>query len=441
MSRLRLAAALAAAGLLACGGQSSSSLGSFGNTLPQATGPGDAENLFPDSQGCTWSYAVSFTGAGSEPSSYFDTVSVTGTKAIDGQLASVFLESNSDGNGTPLESYYLKNSGGLAYLGDDDTSDALSAEMSPYLEATFPVTPGTVAHFSKSGINFGEDLDGDGKPETTDITFTATIDDFEPLTIGMGSFARTLKFTQSIVGTVTLSASGQTIPYSATVTNWTAPNVGLLRSIETIALETATAAQTTDARGYFVNGAGGGIVGPYPVASGLAPGDSNYADPGPPALAADGQNFIAIAANDLGMRAMVFDVKGAPFASLPLAGGATPVAAFDGTNYWVVFSESNGMGGFTCLAQRITPAGALLDATSIPMVAGTLTSGPHGPFGLAFGGEYGLLVYTQFNASTSQNDMFGVLVAPSGTTAGGPFPIAATGSPLVLAVPMASASR
>lgn len=106
----------------------------FGNSLPPSTGAGDVENFFPDAPGTSWNYfaTVDNPPAGA-PSSFMDSVTVTGTKAIGGQTASVFLNSNPSGDGIPLEGYYYKNAGGVAFLGTNDVTDMITAGMVPYI--------------------------------------------------------------------------------------------------------------------------------------------------------------------------------------------------------------------------------------------------------------------------------------------------------------------
>lgn len=237
------------------GGGGATSGTSVGNSLPPSTGAGDAENFFPDAQGTFWNYFATVTNplAGA-PSSFMDSVSVTGTKAMGGQTASVFLNSNPSGSGIPLEGYYYKNAGGVAFLGTNDVTDTITAGTVPYIVGLFPVTPGVVANFGRNGLDFGEDLDGDGINETVNLTLTSTIIGFEPLALGIGSFARTVKNSEAITGSVVLSQSRISVPFSSTSTRWAAPGIGVIKTTQSATVESISTSETMEARGYTSNG-------------------------------------------------------------------------------------------------------------------------------------------------------------------------------------------
>ncbi len=265
---------------------------SFGNSLPPSTGAGDVENFFPNGVGTSWNYFATVTNpTAGAPSSYMDSVTVTGTKPVGGQTASVFLESNPSGSGIPLEDYYFKNAGGVAFLGSNDVTDKITAGIVPYIVMLFPVGPGVVADFNKNGLDYGSDLDGDGINETMNLTLTSAIVDFEPLNIGIGSFARTVKSNNALTGSVILSRSKTSIPFSATSTSWSAPGIGLLKASQSTAVLSTTTGETMEARGYTSNGVAHGFDLPFTVASNLPLNVLPFNDP--PALATDGQNFLA----------------------------------------------------------------------------------------------------------------------------------------------------
>ena len=139
---------LALLALVDCGGGPTS----FGNTTPPSSGPGDVESFFPNATGnVTYFDATSQTGGPAVE--FFETATVTGQKTVLGQPATVFLETTSDNPSRGLEGYYYKNAGGVAYMGDNDPTDVFSIGLAPYIEALFPLATGTVAHFSKSGVN------------------------------------------------------------------------------------------------------------------------------------------------------------------------------------------------------------------------------------------------------------------------------------------------
>lgn len=398
---------------------------SFGNSLPPSTGPGDVENFFPNAQGTSWNYFATVANpsaiAGAPPT-YMNSVTVTGTKTIGGQTASVFLESNPSGSGIPLEGYYLKNAGGVAYLGNNNLADKITAGIVPHIVGLFPAAPGVVANFTKNGLDYGVDVDGDGVNETMNLTLTSATIGFEPLSIGVGSFARTVKNSETVTGSVVLSRLKTSIPLSSTSMRWLAPGLGILKISQSATVQSSTASVTMEARGYTSNGVAHGFGLPFTVAPNLAPGDSNFDTPGPPALATDGQNFLAASTNAAGLNGVLFDTQGAPI-SVHLRAGVGPVfpvAAFDGTHYWVLYTYGS---LDTCLAQRVSPAGNLIDATAINLVTVGAGYSSITSKGFAFGIGNGLLAYSIYNLSTNQHELHGVLVNPGGTFSAS-FPIA-----------------
>ena len=410
--------------LAGCGGgggdESAVTTDGFGNSLPPSTGPGDVENFFPNEPGSSWNYFATVTNPlPGEPAFYMDSVTVTGTKAVLGQLASIFLESNPYGSGSPVEAYYYKNDGGVAFLGTNDVTDEITPKMVPFIVGLFPVSPGVVAKFDKNGLDFGDDLDGDGINETVNLTLTSTVIGFEPISIGIGSFANTAKHNESITGSVVLSFSKVAVPFSASMTRWSAAGVGVIKSREISTVDATTSIDDKEARGYVINGTAHGFGLPYKLASNLATGDSDYSTPGPPALASDGQNFLAVSANASGMPGILFNAQGTPLNNVNLAGGTAPIAAFDGTNYWVIYSSAN-----SCLAQRVSPTGILVDVTGINLVTVGGTFSSITSKGFVFGNTNGLLAYSKFNNTTNQHELHGVLVNPDGTVGVGEFPIA-----------------
>ena len=202
-----------------------------GNSLPPSSGPGDAENFFPNATGSSWNYLTTVTSSpGTGSTAFFDVITVTGTKAVSGTTASVFLESNPSGDGVPTEDYYFKNAGGVAYLGDNDAGDALSPAVVPYELALFPATARQIAHIARNGLDFGSDLDGDGIRETVNLVLTTSIVGFEPLSLGIGSFPRSVRSTEALTGTVVMSMDKRSIALASTLTRWSVPGMGTLRT-------------------------------------------------------------------------------------------------------------------------------------------------------------------------------------------------------------------
>ncbi len=134
---------------------------------------------------------------------------------------------------------------------------------------------------------------------------------------------------------------------------------------------------------------------------------------------------------------MLFNAKGVPISSVNLTAGSGsvfPVAAFDGTNYWVIYTPYGTSGSVTtCLAQRVSPAGTLIDTTPINLVTVGVGYSSITSKGFAFGSTNSLLAYSEFNNTTNQHELHGVLVNPNGTIAAS-FPIATNSTNLNPAV-------
>jgi len=407
-----------------------------GNSLPPSSGPGDVENFFPNGMGNSWSYLTisrNSTNPGpSQSAPFLDLVSVTGGKTVNGTVASVFLNANPSASGTPIEAYYFKNNGGVAFLGTSDARDTVTKGLVPYLVARFPLTPGTVAQFNKKGVDYGSDLDGDGINESVDVTLSSSIVGFEPLAIGIGQFTRTVRSNETITGSILLSKTNTSAPFSATTERWSAPGIGVLKSVRSMTVQSRTTSEVEEARGYTVNGVSHGFGQPFTVASGLP----DYLLPvgDRPALATDGHHFLAVSEDANGLVTALLDVNGTQVATARLAAGpgsASELAAFDGTNYWVVYTPySNGTSGTisTCYAQRLSAAGTLLDANAINLVSVDAVSSSIGSTGIAFGNTNGLLAFSEYNSTTSQHELHGVLLKPDGTTAGAAFALATDNS-------------
>jgi hypothetical protein len=414
--------AVVVASLVACGGDGDGGSASVGNGLPPSTGPGDVENFFPDAPGDSSNYFV--TEVDTPPGSsfrYFDSFVITGTKVIDGQTASITLESNQLGLNLPREEYYLKNAGGVAFLGSSDATDPISTAVLPYITALFPVTPGIVAQFDKNGIDYGSDVDGDGVHETVNLSYKGTVDGFEPLTVAIGPFARTVKSTNSVTGSVVLSRTQTPVPFSSIATHWSAPGVGLVKSTQSTSIESTKIDTTMSKRGYVVNGVAHGLSLPHSITS--VPHIS-----GPPALATDGEHNLAISPSASGVTGVLFDFQGNSSAGFEIGSATSPGAAFDGANFWMVYLRQNGA-SFFCLAQRVTPTGTLLDTLPInvspdPSVGSVAQDLGMTQLGLGFSKTNGLIVYSVSVMSSGQVELYGVLVNPDGAVVGGgAFPI------------------
>ena len=426
-----IAIALLAAG---CGGGGGGG-GDDSTPTPPPVGPGDTEGFFPDSIGDAWFYD-STIGDESEPTLQvhgFSEMTVTGTRSFGSVVAKVFATTSPDDPGSTYATYYAKDSNAVTNYGNNDPSDTLTAAIVPYVEGRFPVAPGVITSISRTGVDYGEDLDGDGRHETVDFTMRITMDGFEPLTVPAGSFDRTAKRTSSINGTLRTTRSGS-FPFTATEQLWSAPGAGVMKQVSTVSASGISEQASSLARGYKVGGVAHGLGMPSEFLSGLTWDDTRQ-----PISASDGSDGFLVA----GVR----QTSDAPIASKIVAAfgdadgrlvrqfdvtspstgymqGIVGDAAFDGTNYLLLYS--NGTGDSTpnpLLATRISQGGQVLDPVPIAIDTGSVWMSA-----VAYGNSNYLVVFTRYDNTLGRHLLYGRLVTPAGVAVGaGPFPIGPRG--------------
>ena len=213
------------AALTGCGG------GAAGSPPIQKTqaiaigGPGDMDNIFPAAAGDVWGYHVTAFETGQGALDVVETIRVTGTKPVSGYDASVFAYSSTDG--TQSEDYLLKTGAGVYYLGN--SADG-SSEPFPYALIQYPLTQGsTFSQLNRSGIDYGTDLDGDGRSESLSIASTVTVAGTESVTVESGTFANCIRIVTSTTQTVTGSRDGRQVTETGTISEWYAPGMGLVK--------------------------------------------------------------------------------------------------------------------------------------------------------------------------------------------------------------------
>lgn len=186
-----------------------------------ATPPGDPLNYFPTDPGRYWNFSGTIN---STP--FVNTLTITGTAVVNSVLVDVYTESNHD-NSLAMVTWRLKDDNGLWYHGTDDSTDTLTPLLVPYREMVFPLTPG-VGHvvLTKTDLDYGQDLDGDGITEKFDITIRTLMEKFEDLTVIAGNFLATAKINTVTRIEVTLSKDNSLFVGQEWNSKWYAPNVG-----------------------------------------------------------------------------------------------------------------------------------------------------------------------------------------------------------------------
>lgn len=342
--------------------------------VPSASGPGDVSNHFPLSVGARWNYELTET-LGSSPDSAQRSrwsVEVTGTRPSDGTTASVFVASRHDGSSPPEEALFAKGPSGVTQLADETLEPPLD-RLFPLQVMAFPFTTGSsFEQLSCSGLDLGEDLDGDGKKERFDIRSTVTVVGEEDVNVPAGGFLA-VRIDTHLTMTVR-ATTGQTATVSGVESIWYAPGVGRVRSSSTVGSGASAESSDQVLLGYDVEGRRGGLIRVATLATSLAPANSDTETPGRPALAFDGTGHLLVSRvnptggwNQESLRAQVLAGDGTPARQLAIADrqgyGLRPAAAFNGSSHLVV-SNLCSADCSTIFAQRVSPAGDLLDGAS-----------------------------------------------------------------------------
>ena len=337
-------------------------------------GPGDVSGYFPLEVGSRWFYEVEDSVGGlrsGEP--YQVSVEVTGTQPASGATASVFTTTLLGGGGPPSVSLFSKGPSGVTEHAGGEIDPAL-AQLYPYQILAFPFTQGAISDLvSCQGLDYGQDLDGDGKNERVDVQSTASTVGDEVVAVTVGTFTGRRVDTRT---TITLrSSSGQAATVEANESTWYAPGIGRVRSSMTIVA--GGSSETSEQRlvGFAVDGARKGLVRSAALATDLAPAGSVY-PVGRPAIAFDGSGHLLVSRSNPtgaflqeGLEAEVLRPDGSVARRFDLTDrrgwGGGPAVAFNGTNHLVVFSMVTAVSNQgPVYAQRVSPAGDLLDGTS-----------------------------------------------------------------------------
>lgn len=333
---------------------------------PSPTGPGDATLLFPMPAGASWLHDQT-TIAGLASTTERWRLEVDGTRPVSGAVATVLRATLVGGSTPPQESLFVSAPGGLSEHGQGLPPPL--DRLSPLLLLPFPPTPASFEQAVCSGLDLGEDLDGDGRSERLDVRSVVTVAAEEAVAVPAGDFLATPA--RTVVDLTIRATGGQQASATLTQTDWFAPGVGRVRSVSTTSGDGIPESEETVLLGYQVGERRGGLLGSAALAPDLAPGDSDYGMVGPPAISFDGAGHLVATPysadgtpGEETLRAHLLDADGALLRAAPLLDhptpGAHPAAAFNGANHLVVANQG-ATGGSVILGQRVTPAGERLD--------------------------------------------------------------------------------
>jgi hypothetical protein len=227
------------------------------------SGAGDVGNFFPFETGSVWTYSGMRNVQGSSIS-YENTVTVTGVGPVPGHgvSATIYSDSNDEGQGRPEKTYMVKDQAGITEYGNDDPDDNLTRQLVPFQGVHFPLSVGvTTLLAERSGLDWGDDEDGDLRNETFTAKLFQTVVGLEQITVPAGTFPNALRIEQKAVLVVNFSRGGSgTVLQTGTV--WHAPGIGKVKSIVEARVEggPVQASLVEALSSYSVNGASGGVA-------------------------------------------------------------------------------------------------------------------------------------------------------------------------------------
>jgi hypothetical protein len=403
----RITVVLLASLLMACGGggnntSADSVIGAGTDNSVAATsassGPGDVDRYIPAALGDSWTYDAIDAGV-----QYTVTDTVISNQVIGTITNFVVRELSSDTTQLTRETTYFADPGGVTQVAVSPP-DILERQVGAFRGLLFPVLSGSFIAVDKFGLDFGEDLDGDGKNETADLRIVVTLAGFEAVDVPAGSFAQTAKYIYTAKTTVKATASDRSYVQTSTSTEWRAPGVGLVKQIGTTSdANNATLSSSSQLlRRYSAQGVQRGLLEPVDA---LDQGSVTTLTGGmrqAPAVAAGNNGYLAVAfrqvTNSTGQwigRLVAPDGSlQASFEISPVMSDffySNPSVAFDGTNYLVVAHRGYLGRSAELVAWRVSPQGVLLDgATGL-----TIGTGVPQDHALAFDGTRYLVVFAK----------------------------------------------
>lgn len=231
------------------------------------SGAGDVGNFFPFETGSVWTYSGRRTSEGSSIN-YENTVTVTGQGPVPGHgvIGTIFSETNDEGENRPETTYGVKELAGIRAYGNDDSNDHITRQLVPFQVVHFPLSVGvTTLLAERSGLDWGEDEDGDGRNETFSAKLFQTVVGTEQISVQTGTFSNALRIEQKAVFVVNFTRGGSgTAIQEGNV--WHAPGIGKVKEIVEARVEGGPVQATlSEALSFYsVNGASGGGGTPPP---------------------------------------------------------------------------------------------------------------------------------------------------------------------------------
>lgn len=205
----------------------------------QAAGPADniaqSVDYFPDTIGSRWQYRgqISEGPLQTIENKYFSNISsVTGTRTLKGGLTVNVFHDTNPGNHGPSDSFYRRDAAGIVYYGSEPGTP-LEKQLVPYQIIRFPMTVSqSFQQFSRTDIDFGSDIDGDGTNEHVDVEGHSTVLSRESITVPAGTYADAIRVEARMTLRIRLSSVDRTAVGTDVMTAWFAKGVGLVKYVE-----------------------------------------------------------------------------------------------------------------------------------------------------------------------------------------------------------------
>ncbi|WP_447972264.1 hypothetical protein [Nitrospira sp. Kam-Ns4a] len=202
---------------------------------PVAQVVANAEQYFPDGTGSRWQYRGQVVEGPMQTiatKGFVNVSTVKGTEIVRGVSVKVFHDTN-PGNHGPQNSYYRRDAAGIVYYGSDPGTP-LEKQLVPYQIVRFPLmVPSSFQQFDRKGLDFGNDLDGDGTNEKVDVEATVSVVGREPVTVPAGAYPDAVRIEARMTLRIHLSSETKRSAVGTdTMVAWFAKGVGLVKYVE-----------------------------------------------------------------------------------------------------------------------------------------------------------------------------------------------------------------
>ncbi len=195
----------------------------------------DGHLYFPDTVGSSWRYRGRIEELPLQKiaavKNYTNESTVLGTRTINGVTVTVFHDTNPGSHGA-TDSYYRRDAVGVVYYGSSPGTP-IERQVIPYQIVRFPIViPSSFQQFDRKGIEFGNDMDGDGTDEKADVEASVSIVGKESVVVPAGSFPDAIRMEARMSLRIYLSKSKRSVLSTDLLTAWFARGVGLVKYTE-----------------------------------------------------------------------------------------------------------------------------------------------------------------------------------------------------------------